>query len=150
MTARLTACGEDLAASRGFHARTEAMRFGAATFARLVCALRQNNSPLRLAVQRPMLMMRSQKTEGASVPGNSEQLTAEAVGFESPSVFEACGRVKKPGTPKALDLGLAQATCGHFRYLDAHATRSNPKRAGWTIRIFSLQPPGATVMGSRT
>jgi hypothetical protein len=47
MTALFTARGEDLAASRGFHARTEAMRFGAATFARLVCALRQNNSPLR-------------------------------------------------------------------------------------------------------
>ena len=95
MTALLTACGEDLAASRGFHARTEAMRFGAATFARLVCALRQNNSPCSArAGQRPKLMMRSQNRR-ASIPVNSEQLTAEAVGFECSSVFEACGRVKK-------------------------------------------------------
>ncbi len=45
MTALLTASGEDLTASRGFHACAEAMRFGSASFARLVCALRQNNSP---------------------------------------------------------------------------------------------------------
>jgi hypothetical protein len=47
MTALLAACGKDLAAAGGFHACAEAMRFGAASFARLVCALWQNNSPLR-------------------------------------------------------------------------------------------------------
>jgi hypothetical protein len=47
MTALFTASGEDLAASRGFHACAEAMRFGAPSFAWLVCALRQNNSPFK-------------------------------------------------------------------------------------------------------
>jgi hypothetical protein len=45
MTSLLTARGKDPAAALGFHACAEAMRFGAASFTRLVCALRQNNSP---------------------------------------------------------------------------------------------------------
>ena len=37
------------------------MRFGAASFTRLVCALRQNNSPFKAWPDEwPMLMMRSQ------------------------------------------------------------------------------------------
>ena len=96
MTSLLTACGEDLAASRGFHARTEAMRFGAASFARLVCALRQNNSPCNA---RPDGSLKSSNrcvrkpVDAKRV--KSEQQTAEAAGFESLSVFEAWGRVKK-------------------------------------------------------
>jgi hypothetical protein len=46
MASLLTASRQDLAATYGLHARTETVRFGAAAFARLKCALRQSNPPL--------------------------------------------------------------------------------------------------------
>jgi hypothetical protein len=46
MTALFAASRENFAATLGFHAYAESMRFSATTFARLVCALRQNNPPL--------------------------------------------------------------------------------------------------------
>jgi len=46
MASLLTASRQDPAATRGLHARTETVRFGAAAFARLKCALWQSNPPL--------------------------------------------------------------------------------------------------------
>lgn len=45
MTSLLAACRKDFAATLGFHARTKSVRFGAAAFPRLKCALWQNNPP---------------------------------------------------------------------------------------------------------
>ena len=47
MTSLLAARRENFAATLRFHADAEAVRLGAAAFARLICALRQNNSPLQ-------------------------------------------------------------------------------------------------------
>jgi hypothetical protein len=46
MASLLTASRQDLAATYALHARTETVRFGAAAFARLKCALWQSNPPL--------------------------------------------------------------------------------------------------------
>jgi hypothetical protein len=64
------------------------MRFGAASFARLVCALRQNNSPFKAWPDEwPILLLRSQ-TRSMQCAGR-KVLAAEAAGFELLSVFEA-------------------------------------------------------------
>ena len=46
MASLLAASSQDLAAADGLHARTETVRFGAAAFARLKCALWQSNPPI--------------------------------------------------------------------------------------------------------
>jgi len=46
MASLLAACRQHFAATRGFHARAETVRLGAPAFARLKCALWQNNPPL--------------------------------------------------------------------------------------------------------
>ncbi len=69
MTSLLAARRENFAATLRFHADAEAVRLGAATFARLICALRQSNSPLvrgrnaavNWCVREPMLQWRRQR-----------------------------------------------------------------------------------------
>jgi len=46
MASLLAASRQDLAAAYGLHTRTETVRFGAAAFARLICALWQSNPPI--------------------------------------------------------------------------------------------------------
>jgi len=48
MASLLAASCQDLAATYGLHTRTETVRFGAAAFARLKCALWQSNPPMLL------------------------------------------------------------------------------------------------------
>ena len=50
---------------------------------------------------------------------NSEQLTAEAVGFECSSVFEACGRVKKS---EGWLMGRGKVTQGSPSYFTCPVT----------------------------
>src|SRR5271168_3509015 len=52
MTSLLAACCENLAAALGLHANAETVRLGAASFARLIGALRQSNPPLVLRDRR--------------------------------------------------------------------------------------------------
>ena len=47
MTSLFAASREYFASTLGLHANPKAVRLGAAAFARLICALRQNNSPLQ-------------------------------------------------------------------------------------------------------
>ena len=51
MTSLLAASRQDLAAAYGLHSRTETVRFGAATFARLKCALWQSNPPIPILLR---------------------------------------------------------------------------------------------------
>lgn len=46
MAPLLTTGCKDLAAALGLHARTKSVSFGAAALPRLICTLRQSNSPL--------------------------------------------------------------------------------------------------------
>ena len=88
MTSLLTARGKDPAAALGFHACAEAMRFGAASFTRLVCALRQNNPPFGAWPHGGQSLLMRSRTDD-QWPAESELQTAEAAGFELFSVFEA-------------------------------------------------------------
>jgi hypothetical protein len=50
MASLLAACRQDLAAAYGLHARAKSVRLGAASLARLICALWQSNPPIELRV----------------------------------------------------------------------------------------------------
>src|SRR5262249_20326099 len=78
MASLLAACGKNLAAAYGLHARAESVRFGATALARLKCALWQSNPPIRLRVARGKSFTKSP---------NDTVLAAFAAVFESTSVL---------------------------------------------------------------
>jgi hypothetical protein len=55
MASLLAARCKHLAAAHGFHARPEAMRLGATSFARLICSLRQSYPPFNYVPRGPFV-----------------------------------------------------------------------------------------------
>src|SRR5215470_1033672 len=78
MASLLAACGKNLAAAYGLHARAESVRLGATALARLKCALWQNNPPIWLRVAQGKSFTKSP---------NDTVLAAFAALFESTSVL---------------------------------------------------------------
>jgi hypothetical protein len=83
MASLLAARRQHLAATRGLHARAETVRLGAPAFARLKCALWQNNPPLLPAIGNTL----SQCGLFHPQPQNSP-LASSAAGSEFSSVFD--------------------------------------------------------------
>ena len=83
MTSLLAARGKHFAATLGLHARAKPVRLGAAAFARLKCALWQNNPPLYLRARGPLSFTRS---------GQNSALVHAAAGSESSSVCDPCAQ----------------------------------------------------------
>src|SRR5262249_15238186 len=82
MASLLAACGKNLTAAYGLHARAESVRLGATALARLKCALWQSNPPIRLRVARGKSFTKSP---------NDTVLAASAAVFESTSVLGTRG-----------------------------------------------------------
>jgi len=88
MTSLLAACCENLAAALGLHANAETVRLGAASFARLIGALRQSNPPLVLRDRRDFHFA-CDGTALTALRLRARRLAASAAVLESISVFEA-------------------------------------------------------------
>src|SRR5262249_22972935 len=83
MASLLAASRQHLAAAYGLHTRAKSVRFGAASLARLKCALWQSNPPLRLRVAQGKSFTKSP---------NDTVLPVFAAVFEFTSVLGACGQ----------------------------------------------------------
>ena len=92
MTSLLAASRENFAATLGFHAYAEAMRFSAATAARLVCALRQNNPPLVRGRSATRVAADAFANRCLKISAKSDFRAARTACFELFSVFD--GRVQ--------------------------------------------------------
>ena len=68
MASLLAACRQDLAAAYGLHARAKSVRLGAASLARLICALWQSNPPIELRVAQGKSFTKAQTTPHWPLP----------------------------------------------------------------------------------
>jgi hypothetical protein len=100
MTPLLAARGKHFAATLGLHARAKTVRFGAPAFARLKCALWQNNPPLLPMMIHTISNTRSRGHLFHPQRRNSTPIHSMA-GPEFSSVFDPCaqGQETKPSVP---------------------------------------------------
>src|SRR5882762_5675717 len=106
MASLLAARRQHLAATRRFHACAKTVRLGAPAFARLKCALWQNNPPLLPAMLHTISNTRSRAhlfhpQRRSSTPVHS------VAGPEFSSVFDPCaqGQEMRPIIPGRFELG---------------------------------------------
>jgi len=120
MTSLLAASRENFAATLGFHAYAEAMRFSAATAARLVCALRQNNPPLVRGRSATRVAADAFANRCLKISAKSDFRAARTACFELFSVFD--GRVQGQETIRN------QAIC-QFPEMSGKATKPGAGQA---------------------